>query len=58
MVMPHMHSDLTAKVKCAVVGRLADASEFSLLRKLAPYPRMVEAAAAAHEPHRVAFYLY
>jgi len=28
------------------------------LRRIALYPRLVEAAAAAHEPHRVAFYLY
>ena len=28
------------------------------MRKLALYPRLVEAAALAHEPHRVAFYLY
>ena len=25
---------------------------------MALYPRVVEAAAAAHEPHRIAFYLY
>jgi arginyl-tRNA synthetase len=25
---------------------------------LALYPRLVEAAAAAHEPHRISFYLY
>ena len=37
---------------------LSDTGELSLLRKLALYPRMLEAAAAAHEPHRVAFYLY
>jgi arginyl-tRNA synthetase len=42
----------------AAVGRLADPVELSLLRKLAVYPRTVEAAAAAHEPHRIAFYLY
>jgi arginyl-tRNA synthetase len=42
----------------ASLERLADAGEISLLRKLALYPRMLEAAAAAHEPHRVAFYLY
>ena len=28
------------------------------MRRLALYPRILEAAAAAHEPHRVAFYLY
>jgi arginyl-tRNA synthetase len=38
--------------------RLDDAAELALMRKIALYPRVVEAAAAAHEPHRVAFYLY
>ncbi len=42
----------------APVERLIDPAEASLLRKLAVYPRTVEAAAAAHEPHRIAFYLY
>jgi arginyl-tRNA synthetase len=42
----------------ASVGRLTDPAELGLLRKLAVYPRTVEAAAAAHEPHRIAFYLY
>ena len=28
------------------------------MRKIASYPRLVEAAALAHEPHRIAFYLY
>ena len=30
----------------------------ALIRRLAEYPRIIEAAAEAHEPHRVAFYLY
>ena len=30
----------------------------ALIRRLAEYPRVVEGAAAAHEPHRVAFYLH
>jgi arginyl-tRNA synthetase len=30
----------------------------ALMRKLASYPRLVESAALAHEPHRIAFYLY
>ncbi len=42
----------------AAVGRLTDPAELDLLRRLALYPRMMEAAAAAHEPHRIAFYLY
>lgn len=37
---------------------LSDSAELDVLRRIAQYPRVVEAAAAAHEPHRVAFYLY
>lgn len=37
---------------------LADPAELSLIRQLASWPRLVEAAALAHEPHRVAFYLH
>ena len=42
----------------APVERLSDPAELDLLRRLALYPRMIEAAALAHEPHRIAFYLY
>jgi arginyl-tRNA synthetase len=42
----------------APIDRLDDSAELSLMRKIALYPRLVEAAAAAHEPHRIAFYLY
>ncbi len=28
------------------------------MRKVALYPRLIEASAQAHEPHRIAFYLY
>jgi len=38
--------------------RLDDPGELALMRRLALYPRLLEAAAVAHEPHRVAFYLY
>jgi len=37
---------------------LVDEGELALIRKLVEYPRMVEGAAQAMEPHRVAFYLY
>jgi arginyl-tRNA synthetase len=37
---------------------LTDEGELGLIRKLAEYPRMIESAALAHEPHRMAFYLY
>jgi len=39
-------------------GLLADEGELALIRKLAEYPRMIESAALALEPHRMAFYLY
>src|SRR5437868_540156 len=42
----------------APVERLTDPAELDLLKRLALYPRTVEAAAVAHEPHRIAFYLY
>jgi arginyl-tRNA synthetase len=37
---------------------LLDDEELALVRKAAQYPRTVESAALAHEPHRIAFYLY
>jgi arginyl-tRNA synthetase len=36
---------------------LLDESELALVKLAATFPRMIESAAAAHEPHRVAFYL-
>src|SRR3954451_7350067 len=45
-------------LKDAAVERLTDPAELGLLKLLALYPRIVEAAAVAHEPHRIAFYLY
>jgi len=37
---------------------LLDSEELALVRAAAQYPRVVEGAAMAHEPHRIAFYLY
>lgn len=37
---------------------LNDEAELGLVRRMAEFPRLVEAAAQAHEPHRIAFYLY
>ncbi len=42
----------------ASLDRLSDPAELSLIRQIALYPRVIEAAAAAHEPHRIAFYLF
>jgi len=37
---------------------LLDDEELALVKRAAQYPRTVESAAMAHEPHRIAFYLY
>ena len=42
----------------ADLTRLTDSDELALIRVLAAWPRTVEGAAEAHEPHRLAFYLY
>ena len=41
----------------APLERLTDDGEMALIRRLAGYPRMLEGAAEAHEPHRIAFFL-
>jgi arginyl-tRNA synthetase len=55
-------SDLERRQMLAGVARLDDAltdpAELALIRRVGQYPRLVEAAAASHEPHRIAFYLY
>ena len=37
---------------------LLDEEELALVKRAAQYPRVLESAALAHEPHRIAFYLY
>ena len=37
---------------------LGDEAELALIKFLAQWPRTVEGAAQAHEPHRIAYYLY
>ncbi|MEE9544610.1 MAG: arginine--tRNA ligase, partial [Rhodospirillales bacterium] len=41
----------------AELDRLTDPAELALIKTMASWPRLVESAALAHEPHRVAFYL-
>ena len=41
----------------ADLSLLKDDAEIALIKLMASYPRFIEAAADAHEPHRVAFYL-
>ena len=56
--LPETDAARAAYLADAAVERLTDPAELSLLKLLALYPRMIEAAAVAHEPHRIAFYLY
>jgi arginyl-tRNA synthetase len=56
--LPEEAGARSAFVADAALERLTDPAELDLLRRLALYPRTVEAAAIAHEPHRIAFYLY
>jgi arginyl-tRNA synthetase len=42
----------------APIDRLVEEDELALIKRIALYPRVVESAAVAHEPHRVAFYLF
>ncbi|HEY1473888.1 MAG TPA: arginine--tRNA ligase [Pseudolabrys sp.] len=56
--LPMASQDRARWLKDAVLERLSDSGEISILRRIALYPRLAEAAALAHEPHRVAFYLY
>ncbi|MBN9039978.1 MAG: arginine--tRNA ligase [Rhizobiales bacterium 62-47] len=60
-VLPDLPEDdglRVASLLKAQLERLTDPAELDLIRRLALYPRIVESAALAHEPHRVAFYLY
>jgi arginyl-tRNA synthetase len=59
--MPDLPATATARrayLRQTPLDRLGDSGEIALLRRVALYPRVVEAAAVAHEPHRIAFYLY
>ena len=51
-------TETSAAVANADLGRLSDGGELDMVKKLAFFPVLVAAAARAHEPHRIAFYLY
>ena len=55
-MFPNRDLSLSALAK-ADFSLLNDESEVALIRLLAELPRQVEVAAAAHEPHRIAYYL-
>jgi arginyl-tRNA synthetase len=45
-------------VEHADLAGLTDPAELALMRQVALYPRTLASAAATHEPHRIAFYLF
>ncbi len=55
---PDLPPDMINLLEAANLDRLSDPAELALMRQIALYPRVVEGAAVAHEPHRIAFYLY
>ena len=63
-VLRHAEEDFAAvsqdpeALAAGPLARLTEPDELGLIRHLALWPRLLEGAADAHEPHRVAFYLY
>ena len=45
-------------LKNAEMSLLSDESELQLIKAMINWPRVVESAAVAHEPHRISYYLY
>ncbi|HEU4661485.1 MAG TPA: arginine--tRNA ligase [Pseudolabrys sp.] len=56
--LPYSATERAGMLERADLSRLTDSAELSLMRRVGAFPRTVEAAALAHEPHRIAFYLY
>ena len=48
----------SSSLAAAQIELLTDQAEIQVFRRLSQYPRIIEAAAEAHEPHRIGFYLY
>ena len=55
---PDLPANIASLTNSAPLERLSDPAELALIRNVALYPRVVEASAMAHEPHRIAFYLF
>jgi len=55
--LPELDVSDTA-LRQADLSLLSDDGELALIRKAAEFPRIIEQAARADEPHRLAFYLY
>jgi arginyl-tRNA synthetase len=57
-VFSDLPENIAELVNVTELDRLSDPAELALMRQIALYPRVVEGAALAHEPHRIAFYLF
>jgi arginyl-tRNA synthetase len=55
--MPGLDTSAAA-LDAADIAQLSSSADLGLIRALAQWPRIVAGAAATHEPHRIAFYLY
>jgi len=55
---PDLPDDIAQLGRGADLARLGDSEELALMRQIALYPRILAGAAIAHEPHRIAFYLF
>ncbi|HEX5508618.1 MAG TPA: arginine--tRNA ligase [Pseudolabrys sp.] len=56
--LPDSAAERARMLERTPLDRLSDSGELSLMRRIAAFPRVIEAAALAHEPHRISFYLY
>jgi arginyl-tRNA synthetase len=56
--LPDLKLDPAALADSPALARLTDSDELGLIKQLALWPRLLEGAAEAYEPHRVAYYLY
>ncbi len=51
-------ADRKTAIQMADLSLLTDEGELDLVKRLAGFPKLISGAARAHEPHRLAFYLY
>ncbi|MBS3022228.1 MULTISPECIES: arginine--tRNA ligase [Acidiphilium] len=56
--MPELGDTVDAALAEAALASLTAPEELALVRRLAAWPRLVESAAQAREPHRIGFFLY
>jgi arginyl-tRNA synthetase len=57
-IFSDLPENIAELVNVRELDSLSDPAELALMRQIALYPRVVEGAALAHEPHRIAFYLF